>query len=88
MELKVKHIFLIAVFSLFSFFGHAQSTHPPEPRMDHGELHPDPCGQQDGGGTTPPVGLCLPVDDYVYPFLVLALLFGAYKVHKMEAAKN
>lgn len=88
MELKVKHIFLTAVLCLFSFMGHPQDTHPPEPMMQDGGGGLDPCGQPDGGGTQPPVGLCLPVDDYIYPFLVLAILFGAYKIHSIEATKN
>ena len=88
MELKVKHIFLTVVLCLFSLFGHAQ-THPPEPRMqDSGGGGLDPCGQEDGGSTQPPVGLCLPIDDYIYPFLVLAILYGAYKINQIEAAKN
>lgn len=87
MELKVKHIFITAFFCLFSMICYAQTQHPPEPRMqDLG--NPDPCGQEDGGGTTPPVGLCLPVDDYIYPFLVMAIIFGAYKAHKFQTAPN
>ena len=89
MELKVKHIFLTVVLCLFSLFGHAQ-THPPEPRMnqDPGSGPGTPCDQPDGTGTQPPVGLCLPIDDYIYPFLVLAILYGAYKINQKEAAKN
>jgi len=87
MELKVKHRILTAVLCLFSLSSNSQdlSQHPPEPRMDHGGPHP--CGP-DGGGTTPPVGLCLPVDDYIYPFLILAILYGSYKIKRLEASRN
>lgn len=85
MELKAKHMILTAIFCFLSLSFHAQSLsqHPPEPRMqDQGG--PDPCGQDDGGTTTPPVGLCLPVDNYLYPFLILAVIYGSYKMSKIK----
>ena len=91
MELKNKHIFLAAVFCLFSLFLFAQ--YPPEPRMDGGVPgQGPPCADQvdDGDSSTqpPPPGLCLSINTYIYPLLLLGIVFGAYRIIKVENAKK
>lgn len=86
---------LLIVFSLL--LGVATSSYaqinPPEPRMDsaNGEGPPckprndvDPGDTVDGGGIPPPVGLCLPIDDYVYVLLGIGVLFGCHRISKIE----
>ena len=86
MELKIKHLVLTAAFCLFSLIAYSQiSEHPTEPMAQ--DLGDDwrPCGDdREDDGNTPPPGLCMPIDDYIFPLLVLGLIFGAYKVHKLQ----
>lgn len=93
MELKVKHIFITAVFFLFSLICLSQMTnHPPQPMMQDPGDGP-PCADQvdDGNPETPlppPPGLCLSINTYIFPLFVLGVLFGAYRIHKIETAKK
>lgn len=55
---------------------------PPEPaQKSHDNGVRGPCGQPDQGrGVPPPVGLCLPINDYLLPLLIAGIFLGAYKV--------
>lgn len=45
-------------------------------------------GGGNGGGNSPgippPVGLCLPIDDYVYLLMAVGVMYGCYKFRKIE----
>lgn len=61
---------------------------PPEPqtKSHNGAGGPNPCGrtnQGQGVGVPPPVGLCLPINDYLLPLFISGILLGAYKVRKV-----
>ena len=73
---------------------------PPEPQaQDSGRRGPpcDPRGNGNGGGNNaggngngqgvpPPVGLCLPIDDYVYLLMGVGVMYGCYKLRNFEVA--
>jgi len=86
MELKIKHIVLTAAFCLFSLTGFSQFTeHPPEPMSDGGDW--EGCGEDGLPSTDPsaPPGLCLPIDDYVIPLLVVGMIIGGFKMYKIHS---
>ncbi|MFD2517325.1 hypothetical protein [Salinimicrobium flavum] len=80
-----------------AFFGLPLSTYaqmgqgPPEPTLEatQGAGRP-PCGVGNGGsngkGVPPPVGLCLPINDYLLPLFLAGIVFGSYKVWRIQKA--
>ena len=76
---KVKSLFLSIAFCFFGCGVFAQE--PPEPMATH-EGGVDDCGTTGG---LPPVGLCMPINDYLVPLLVAGIILGAYKVRKIES---
>ncbi len=78
-----------------------QQNHPPEPKTQSTNKQSDrvPCGrgnngqgQGNGGGGNgnipPPVGLCLPINDYLLPLLLTGIVFGGYKIWAIEKEKE
>jgi hypothetical protein len=62
------------------------SSPPPEPMMTTEDTTSD-CGSGDGGGGTgisPPVGLCLPINDYLLPLFVSGIALGAVAVFNLQ----
>ena len=68
---------------------------PPEPMaQDRGGPPCDPGngngngpgGNGNGNGVPPPVGLCLPIDDYVYILMGAGLVVGCYQLRKFDLA--
>lgn len=59
---------------------------PPVPKTkSHDNGVRGPCGQPDQGqGVPPPVGLCLPINDYLLPLLISGILLGAFKVRRIQ----
>jgi len=45
-----------------------------------------PGGNGNGNGVPPPVGLCLPIDDYVYILMGAGLVVGCYQLRKFDLA--
>ena len=91
MELRIKHIVLTAVFCLFSLPAISQFTeHPPEPMASTEDGGWEGCGEDGEPGTDPsvPPGLCMPIDDYVIPLLLVGMIFGAYRVHKLNSPQT
>lgn len=90
MELKIKHIVLTTAFCLFSLTGFSQfSQHPPEPMAQDAGDDWRPCGEDgEGDQNTPPPGLCMPIDDHIFPLMVLGLIFGAYKMYKIGTPRK
>lgn len=99
MGYKIKKFVFILILcgcGAYSFAVYAQ--HPPEPRMgttsssltDSSPCDPDGGGFENQNGTpiTPPPGLCLPINDYLYPLLIAGLALGAYQIQKVEKAKE
>ena len=84
---KIKYIFLFAAFCCFSLGIYGQDkNNPPEPgTKSHTTTE---CGEGDGGVTSPPppVGLCLPINDYLVPLLIAGILLGAYKLRNIETS--
>lgn len=84
---KLRYLILFVGFFCFSLGVYAYQTQElPEPKnKSHTSGGPGPCGQPDqGGGVPPPVGLCLPINDYLLPLLITGILFGAYKVKNIQ----
>lgn len=82
---KIFYIFLVATFSWGVYAIPIQN--PPEPQTKSHENNGvrGPCGRPDRGrGVPPPVGLCLPINDYLLPLLISGILLGAYKVRKIS----
>lgn len=85
---KIKHIVLFISFCCFSL-GMSSQTYPPEPTsVDQKSHETQDCGEgletSDGSQIPPPVGLCLPINDYLVPLLIVGILFGAYKVKEIQ----
>lgn len=82
MRNKVKILLLSTAFCFFSYGAFAQT--PPEPMANDTTVgHVDDCGTQGG---LPPVGLCMPINDYLVPLLISGIFLGAYKLHNIEKA--
>ena len=88
---QIRCIFLI----LTLFIGvtvHVYSQNPPEPNKEQSARRGPPCnpgngngggnggGNGNGNGVPPPVGLCLPIDDYVYILMAVGVMYGCYKM--------
>jgi len=66
---------------------------PPEPNKAQSASREVPCGntrdndgEDDGsGGPTPPPGLCMPIDDYVYILMAVGVMYGCYKLRDFES---
>lgn len=84
---KYRHIFFVLVFSLgMAFSGYAQQPPPPNSKAPGGP----PCdpgsvsGNPNRPGIPPPPGLCLPIDDYVYLLMAVGVMYGCYKMRKLD----
>lgn len=91
MKNSVKILFLFTAFCFcFVLYSHGQFIqHPPEPMasdMDSQQVPGQDCAD-DYEGTTPPPGLCMPINDYIIPLLIAGIFLGAYQVQRIEAAK-
>ncbi len=91
MRNRVKTLILSTAFCFcFGLNSHGQFTqHPPEPRADDMNSYNVPGDEcaDDYDSTTPPPGLCMPINDYLIPLLIAGVLLGAYKVHRIETAR-
>ncbi|MDX1762459.1 MAG: hypothetical protein R3218_09920 [Christiangramia sp.] len=84
----VKYWVLIIAIAGVSFGTYSQITPPPPQAQSQGNGR-GPCGQltsENPGGPRipPPVGLCLPINDYLLPLLLVGIAFGGYKVWRIE----
>lgn len=67
----------------------AQESGPPPPQ-ERRHIGGPPCdpgattGNPNRPGVPPPVGLCLPIDDYVYLLMAVGVMYGCYKLRKFE----
>ena len=81
---------LSIVLILLSMNSFGQEVYPPPPDDAYMTHETNPCTgdplEHDPTVLTPPPGLCLPINDYIYPLLVLGILYGAYRMHKLERA--
>lgn len=91
MQGKIRLRFLLSIIvvllSMFSYGQYAQ--HPPEPRMmDMGTNDFTPCEEYDPSDPSqvPPPGLCMPINDYIIPFLLVGIIYGTYKIQRIEQA--
>ena len=76
------------------------SQTPPEPNKEQSARRGPPCnpgngngngggnggGNGNGNGVPPPVGLCLPIDDYVYILMAVGVMYGCYKMRDFNVA--
>lgn len=86
---QIRSIFLIlALFIGETATSFAQKDGPPAPTEKRHTGPPCDPGGGDGSGTgvPPPVGLCLPIDDYVYILMAVGVMYGCYKLRNFEAA--
>ena len=100
--IRLRFFLLAAALVCLSFGSYGQEEiHPPEPTQDApGDGNePVPCGRRDGGedpgyggggngNIPPPVGLCLPINDYLLPLLLTGIVFGGYKIWVIEKKKE
>ena len=95
---KVKNIIWAVVLVFLCGGVYSQITQgPPQPKTSAQQTDPrkGPCGQLPdvtgspgrGNPPPPPPGLCLPINDYLVPLLVVGIVFGTYKVWRIEEAK-
>jgi hypothetical protein len=93
MRHKVKYVLIAVAFICFSFgmYSHSLQDGPPPPKAKAADARKGPCGKGNGGGNgpniPPPVGLCLPINDYLLPLFVAGIFFGAYKIRTFESSK-
>ncbi|NJW53830.1 hypothetical protein [Salinimicrobium oceani] len=92
MEREVRYLILLAALLGNFHLAIAQelSTPPPEPMMTTEGPSRTGCGE---GGTSPPppVGLCLPINDYLLPLFASGVLLGGIsllKLNRKEAPKS
>ena len=92
MKDKVKYFLIAVAFVCFSFgmYSHSLQNTPPPPKKGHSnDPRKGPCGHREGtlGGPNipPPVGLCLPINDYLLPLFIAGIVFGAYKIRSIES---
>jgi len=88
---QMRCIFLI--FTLFigvlttSYAQYGKDKQPPAPTAKVQESPPCDPGPGDGtGGPSPPPGLCLPIDDYVYILMAVGVMYGCYKARDFEVS--
>ncbi|WP_097055023.1 hypothetical protein [Salinimicrobium sediminis] len=83
--------FAIAGFTLAAY-SQSPAQGPPQPttaasqgngRGPCGKL-PDLPDRGNGPGIPPPVGLCLPINDYLLPLLLSGILLGSIMIWRME----
>lgn len=83
-------LFAIAGFTLV-VYSQAPQQGPPEPTSASHGNNRGPCGnlpdtpdRGNGPGIPPPVGLCLPINDYLLPLLLSGIVLGSFMVWKLE----
>ena len=90
-------MFAIAGFS-FAVYSQSLQNGPPEPVTAANQQNGNgrPCGRPgqgnsgngfgngNGPGIPPPVGLCLPINDYLLPLLLSGIALGSYMVFRIE----
>lgn len=93
-----KYWIIMFAFVGFTFVAFSQGpvNGPPAPT----EVNPGgnggrgPCGElPDGGngggpGIPPPVGLCLPINDYLLPLLLSGIALGSFMVWRLESVSR
>lgn len=87
-------VFAIAGFTV-AVYSQGPVQGPPEPRTAANQTGNGrgPCGQLPAGGgkgpgIPPPVGLCLPINDYLLPLLISGILLGGIMVLRLEKSKD
>ena len=65
--------------------GNGRKGPPCDPGNGNGN-GPGGNGNGNGNGVPPPVGLCLPIDDYVYILMGAGLVVGCYQLRKFDLA--
>ena len=73
----------------FTFMAYSQGPvqGPPQPTTA-ADPRKGPCGKLDptkpGQGIPPPVGLCLPINDYLLPLLLSGIALGSFMIWRLE----
>lgn len=81
--------FAIAGFT-FAVYSQSPQHGPPEPTSAASQGGQAPCGNLPdlpdgrGPGIPPPVGLCLPINDYLLPLLIMGIFLGSYMILRIE----
>jgi hypothetical protein len=86
-------LFAIAGFT-FAVYSQGPTQGPPEPQTSASQSNgngrgpcgrlPNPDNSGKGPGIPPPVGLCLPINDYLLPLFLSGILFGGYMMWRIE----
>lgn len=81
-------IFLTAFLgSLSSGTAQELSSPPPEPVMTTEDTSGLGCGEG-GDSPPPPVGLCLPINDYLLPLFTSGVALGAFSLFRLQKAQE
>lgn len=87
----IKYWILAVAIAGFTFAVYSQGPvqGPPEPSMQSQGNGKGPCGKLtnnpgNGPGIPPPVGLCLPINDYLLPLLISGIALGGFMVWRLE----
>jgi hypothetical protein len=89
MEREVRYLILLAALlgNLHLTIAQQFSTPPPEPMMTtEGPLRTG-CGEG-GMSPPPPVGLCLPINDYLLPLFASGVLLGGISLLKLNRKED
>ncbi|HET8854292.1 MAG TPA: hypothetical protein VFM60_00095 [Salinimicrobium sp.] len=88
MKNKIKNIVFILIFCccLPSIDDvRAQTPPPPDTQMSAADVPGEECAGDDPTQPgAPPPGLCLPVNQYLLPLLIVGIALGTYKIHQTE----
>lgn len=77
--------FTLAVYSQGPAQGPPQPTTAANPGNGRGPCGQMPEGGKGGGpGIPPPVGLCLPINDYLLPLLLSGIALGSFMMWRLE----
>ena len=57
--------------------GQITGAHPPEPMSARDVPGSECAGESNGSGPSVPVGLCLPINNYLFPLLISGVALGA-----------
>ena len=85
---KYRVLILLLAGSTYGLFAQIGRNNPPPPAaVEHGRDVDVLCGKRPanpGQGIPPPVGLCLPINDYLLPLLISGILLGGGMVWRLE----
>lgn len=89
---KYRILIILLAGSTYGLYAQLGQNNPPPPTaFEHGTGNGrGPCGELPdnsngkGPGIPPPVGLCLPINDYLFPLLLVGIGLGSFMIWKLD----